>query len=181
MNIYKFGVLLSLYTGIRIGELCSLQWQDFSSCGDVLSVRKTIQRVQNTNSTADRKTKVIITEPKSQCSKRDIPIPTFLMEYIRRFRAEDSAFVLSGQQEKYVEPRTMQNHFKRYIKQSGIAPAGFHALRHTFATRCVEVGFEIKSLSEILGHSSVTITLNRYVHSSFELKANNMNKLIFEI
>lgn len=73
----------------------------------------------------------------------------------------------------------MQNHFKLYVKQSGISDANFHALRHTFATRCVEVGFEIKSLSEILGHASVNITLNRYVHSSFELKRFNMSKLIF--
>lgn len=73
----------------------------------------------------------------------------------------------------------MQNHFKAYIAESGIDNANFHALRHTFATRCVEVGFEIKSLSEVLGHSNVNITLNRYVHSSFELKHTNMNKLAF--
>ncbi len=177
MDLYKFGVLLSLYTGIRIGELCSLQWQDFSPCGCILSVRKTIQRVQNTDNMGETKTKVIVTEPKSQCSKRDIPLPAFLTEYVIRFRSGSSVYVLSGLKDKYVEPRTMQNHFKNYIKQSGIADAGFHTLRHTFATRCVEVGFEIKSLSEILGHSNVNITLNRYVHSSFELKATNMSKL----
>ena len=71
----------------------------------------------------------------------------------------------------------MQNRFKAYVRESGISTANFHALRHTFATRCVEVGFEIKSLSEILGHANVNITLNRYVHSSFELKCENMNKL----
>ncbi len=73
----------------------------------------------------------------------------------------------------------MQYHFHQYIKKTGIASANYHSLRHTFATRCVEAGFEIKSLSEILGHSSVNITLNRYVHSSFELKVQNMNKLTF--
>ena len=75
----------------------------------------------------------------------------------------------------------MQNRFKNYVKESGIDDANFHALRHTFATRCVEVGFEIKSLSEVLGHANVNITLNRYVHSSFELKCSNMNKLSFII
>lgn len=181
MDLYKFGILLSLYTGIRIGELCSLQWQDFSPHGDILSIRKTVQRVQNTENDAGTKTKVIITEPKSQCSKREIPIPSFLMEYIVRFRSDESAYILSGLSGKCVEPRTMQYRFKRYIQQSGITDAGFHTLRHTFATRCVEVGFEIKSLSEILGHSNVDITLNRYVHSSFELKVNNMSKLSLEI
>lgn len=75
----------------------------------------------------------------------------------------------------------MQNRFKRYVRESGIADANFHALRHTFATRCVEVGFELKSLSEILGHANVNITLNRYVHTSFDLKCSNMNKLPFPI
>ncbi|MCD7773581.1 MAG: site-specific integrase [Ruminococcus sp.] len=181
MDLYKFGTLLSLYTGIRIGELCSLQWQDFSPDSCVLSVRKTIQRVQNTDREALAKTKVIITEPKSQCSVRDIPIPAFLREYVEQFRSEDSAYILSGRQDKYVEPRTMQNHFKAFVRQSKIADANFHSLRHTFATRCVEVGFDIKSLSEILGHSNVNITLNRYVHSSFELKASNMSKLSLEV
>lgn len=74
----------------------------------------------------------------------------------------------------------MQNRFKKYVKESGITNANFHTLRHTFATRCVEVGFEIKSLSEILGHANVNITLNRYVHSSLELKHINMNKLVFQ-
>ena len=75
----------------------------------------------------------------------------------------------------------MQNRFKSYIAESGIADANFHALRHTFATRCVEVGFELKSLSEILGHANVNITLNKYVHSSFELKCANMDKLKFGV
>ena len=74
----------------------------------------------------------------------------------------------------------MQNHFKKLIQESKIANANYHALRHTFATRCVEVGFELKSLSEILGHSTVNITLNRYVHSSFDLKRENMNKLTLQ-
>lgn len=93
------------------------------------------------------------------------------------FQSTPNSFVLTGSSEKYIEPRTMQNHFKRIIHESGISSVNYHALRHTFATRCVEVGFEIKTLSEILGHATVNITLNRYVHSSFELKRQNMNKL----
>ena len=174
---YKFGVLLSLYTGIRIGDLCALRWEDISLPDSRLKVRKTMQRIQNTSIIAATKTKVVITEPKSQCSMRDIPLPRFIVEIAERFADSPNAFVLSGDKNKYVEPRTMQNHFKAYIKESRIEDANYHALRHTFATRCIEVGFDIKTLSEILGHANVNITLNRYVHSSFDLKCANMNKL----
>ena len=87
------------------------------------------------------------------------------------------AYLLTGELHSYVEPRTLENRFKRCICSCGIENVSFHTLRHTFATRCVELGFETKSLSEILGHSSVNITLNRYVHSSMELKRMNMEKL----
>lgn len=179
MDLYKFGVLLSLYTGIRIGELCALQWEDVSISNSMLKIRKTMQRIKDTNIGAAKKTKIVITEPKSECSIRDIPLPSFMNEIARQFEGVPKAFVLTGDRNKFVEPRTMQNRFKVYVKESGIKDANYHALRHTFATRCIEVGFEIKSLSEVLGHSNVNITLNRYVHSSFELKCSNMNKLAF--
>lgn len=177
MDIYKFGVLLSLYTGIRVGELCALQWEDLCISNSTLKVRKTMQRIQDTGIGAKAKTKVIITEPKSQCSVRDIPLPLFIVDIAKQFSNSSKAYVLSDEKKKYVEPRTMQNRFKSLITESGIDNANFHSLRHTFATRCIEVGFELKSLSEILGHSNVNITLNRYVHSSFDLKCINMSKL----
>ena len=180
MDLYKFGVFLSLYTGIRIGELCALQWEDFNLAQTTLKIRKTMQRIQDTENGAFSKTKIVITEPKSQCSIREIPLPSFVVDIARQFVSNPKSFVLTGN-DRYVEPRTMQNRFKSYVKHSGISDANFHALRHTFATRCVEVGFEIKSLSEVLGHANVNITLNRYVHSSFELKCSNMNKLSFTI
>lgn len=176
MDRYKFGVLLSLYTGIRIGELCALQWGDFETNLSTLTVRKTMQRVKNTDDISSRKTKIIITEPKSQCSVREIPLPPFLVEIAKSFQTNPDAFVLSGMACQYVEPRTMQNRFQTYVKQSGIPAANYHALRHSFATRCIELSFDIKTLSTILGHSSVNITLNRYVHSSMELKKANMSK-----
>lgn len=178
---YKFGVMLSLYTGIRIGELCALQWDNLCLSSATLKVRKTMQRIQDKNVGATSKTKVIITEPKSQCSIRDIPLPVFILDLARRFENSPKTFVLSGDESRYVEPRTMQNRFKQYIRDSGIADANFHTTRHTFATRCVEVGFDIKTLSEILGHANVNITLNRYVHSSFDLKCSNMSKLSLPI
>ena len=180
MDLYKFGVLLALYTGIRVGELCALQWEDFNLTQATLKIRKTLQRIQDTRNRAFSKTKIVITEPKSQCSMREIPLPAFVVDMAKKFIANPKAYILTGT-DRFVEPRTMQNRFKKNIKNSGIADANFHALRHTFATRCVEVGFEIKSLSEVLGHANVNITLNRYVHSSFELKYSNMNKLNLEI
>lgn len=103
------------------------------------------------------------------------------MDYAKLYVCHPKSFILTGDKTRYIEPRTMQNRFKSYIKISGIADANYHSLRHTFATRCVEVGFELKSLSEVLGHANVNITLNRYVHSSFDLKHNNMKKLAFPI
>lgn len=176
-DYYKFGVLLSLYTGIRIGELCALQWEDIDISNSTIKIRKTLQRIQNVEKyTCTSKTRIIITEPKSDSSIRDIPMPDFITDIAKKFIKAPKAYILSGN-ERYIEPRTMQNRFKNYLKKAGIIDANFHALRHTFATRCVEVGFEIKSLSEVLGHSTVNITLNRYVHSSFAMKATNMNKL----
>lgn len=177
MNLYKLGILLSLYTGIRIGELCALRWENIQLEAKTIKIRETLQRIPTVGESS--KTRIIITEPKSACSVREIPLPECLLPIITPFQASPKAYVLTGDKNRYAEPRTMQYHFHQYIKKTGIASANYHSLRHTFATRCVEAGFEIKSLSEILGHSSVNITLNRYVHSSFELKVQNMNKLTF--
>ena len=167
------GVLICLFTGIRIGELCALKWEDISSEEHMLNVNKTLQRVQTPNGA--RKTAIVISEPKSDCSIRQIPIPDILYNNLE-FKEDGSAYVLSDSK-YYIEPRTMQNHFKEILSACEIKDVNFHALRHTFATRCIEVGFDIKSLSEILGHANVNITLNRYVHPSISLKKENMNKL----
>ena len=179
IDTVKFGVLLSLYTGIRLGELCALRWNCVDLKLGIIKVQQTMQRIQNTDPTEERRTKIIFTDPKTQTSSRTIPLPAAILLIANSFQASPNSFVLTGSPEKYIEPRTMQNHFKRIIRESGIPNVNYHALRHTFATRCVEVGFEIKTLSEILGHATVNITLNRYVHSSFELKRQNMNKLKF--
>lgn len=86
-------------------------------------------------------------------------------------------YLLTGSYERYIEPRNYQYHFKKILQQCKIPQTNFHTLRHTFATRCVELGFDVKTLSEILGHSNINITLNRYVHPSFNLKKQNMNKM----
>ena len=174
---YKMGVFICLYTGIRIGELCALQWKDISFSEKVIVVEHTMQRLQNDDPNALYKTKIIVTEPKSKASVRTIPLPDFVLNAIKPFLGSPSAYVLSGNCQEIIEPRTMQNRFKGYLEAGQINDANFHSLRHTFATRCIEAGFDVKTLSEILGHSSVKITLDRYVHSSMELKRSNMEKL----
>lgn len=170
------GILLSLYTGLRVGEVCALKWEDISFRDRCIHVHKTMQRIQ-VKGNSDHKSEIIISAPKSACSVRDVPIPDKLLLMLQECQNAPNTYFLTGKTTLYVEPRTMQNRFKSTIKKAGIAPSNFHALRHTFATRCIELGFDIKSLSEVLGHASVNITLNRYVHPSMELKQKNMNML----
>jgi len=176
LSLYHLGILISLYTGIRIGEICALKWQDISFSEQKLYVSRTMQRVQKLDSNS-KKTEIIIASPKSECSIRQIPIPNELFNLLLAERKENDMFILSNSTTKFIEPRNLENHFKLAIKACKIDDANFHALRHTFATRCVELGFDVKSLSEILGHASVNITMNRYVHPSMELKQKNMNML----
>lgn len=172
----NLGVLICLSTGMRIGEICALRWEDISIEEKSIYVHQTLQRIQNRK--GDRpKTHVTITPPKSLCSIRKIPMLNDLTTIIETMEVEKHGFVLTGSPNEFVEPRTMQNHFKRVLMKAGIRKVNFHSLRHTFATRCIEVGFDIKSLSEILGHASTSITLNRYVHPSMELKHENMQRL----
>lgn len=177
MDDCGFGVLLALMTGLRIGELCALKWGAISLVDGTVRVSATMQRLRDPNPQAERKTTVYIGRPKSELSCRVIPMPARIIELCREMRkADPEAYVLTGSR-AYLEPRVLQYRFKKYTTACGLSGVHFHTLRHTFATRCVEVGFEIKSLSEILGHSSAKITLDRYVHSSIELKRNNVNKL----
>ena len=175
-DLCNFGILLCLYTGLRIGEICALKWEDVLFDERVLYIHQTMQRLQITNSSTS-KTEISVSSPKSECFMRKIPIPDKLYDFMVQYRQSGRTYFLTGLKDKYIEPRTMQNRFKKALQACEIEDANFHALRHTFATRCVELGFDLKSLSEILGHSNVNITLNRYVHPSMELKQQNMNLL----
>lgn len=177
LNPANLGILLCLYTGIRIGEVCALKWEDFSFEEQSMYVHRTMQRIQIKDKNTSQKTRVIISKPKSECSVRKIPLPDEIFRLIVTYRSSPRTYFLTGHSEKFMEPRTLQNHFKSAIKFCKIQNVNFHVLRHTFATRCVELGFDLKSLSEILGHASINITLNRYVHPSMELKQKNMNIL----
>lgn len=178
MDECKFGVLLALLTGLRIGEVCAMRWEDISLKDRTIDVSSTMQRLKDFDESHEKKTKIVITEPKSLGSDRIIPLNNYALELCKKWYVSDPlAYVLTGERDRYIEPRTMQNRLKKYTSECGLSEVHFHSLRHTFATRCVEVGFEIKSLSEILGHASPRITLERYVHSSLELKRDNMDKL----
>lgn len=170
----SLGILVCLYTGIRLGEVCALRWEDISEREKTIYVHRTMQRLQLAEN-EKKKTAVVVTAPKSPCSIRTIPIPPALQGILDEYRTV-SGYLLTGE-ENYVEPRTMENHFKRMLKASGLSNINFHCLRHTFATRCVEVGFDIKTLSEILGHANITITMERYVHPTMQMKRENMNRL----
>lgn len=176
LNFTNLGILISLYTGIRIGELCALKWEDISFEDKCVHIHNTMQRLQTKN-ISNKKTEIVISSPKSISSIRSVPIPEELFRLMLEQKGISHSFILTGNANRYVEPRTMQNRFKAILKKCNIANANFHSLRHTFATRCIELGFDLKSLSEILGHASVNITLNRYVHPSMELKTKHMNML----
>lgn len=178
MDCCKFGILLALLTGMRLGEVCALRWRDISLKEKTIRIAATMQRLQTLDDSTANKTQVTIGEPKSATSKRVIPLTDYAAALCVKMAApEPDAFVLTGRTDRFMEPRTVQYRLGKYTAACGLEHVNFHALRHTFATRCVEVDFEIKSLSEILGHSTVKVTLDRYVHSSMELKRENMEKL----
>ena len=170
-NNTNISVLLCLFTGIRVGELCGLKWDDIDFENGTLSVSRTVQRINKHG-----KSKVVIGSPKSKTSVRTVPIPDFLLAILKSKRKDDDFYIITGTR-KPTEPRTMQNRFKSILKICGIRNVNFHLLRHTYATVCIENGFDPKTLSELLGHSDASITLNRYVHSSMQMKKNYVSRL----
>ena len=158
-------VLLSLYTGLRVGEVCGLMWRDIDFEKSILTVRRTVQRIRNST----HGTRLIADTPKSRSSQRSIPIPKFLIKLLRGSRSNENCYILSGSNH-IIEPRTLQRRFKSILKKADLPSVGYHSLRHAFATNCLQAGFDVKTLSEILGHASVETTLNRYVHTSMERK-----------
>lgn len=170
------GILLSLFMGLRVGEICALRWEDISLEDRLLYVRRTMHRIQNLDPEGPR-TRVVITPPKSATSSRVIPMPEDLAIILLQMPGEHTGFFLTGREEAFAEPRIMQYHFRRTLERSEVCSVNYHVLRHTFATRCVELGFDIKSLSELLGHATVGMTMDRYVHPSLEYKRGNMRKL----
>lgn len=169
-DIFKLAVLISLLTGLRLGELCALKWSDIDFENKSLTVSRTVQRLYIEGT----KTVLVETMPKSECSRREIPLSDAALKLFSGLQ-NDKEYVFGGS--KPLEPRTLQYHFKKILKNAELPDKNFHILRHTFSTNCIEGGADIKSLSELLGHSDVQITLNRYVHPSMETKRQCMNAL----
>lgn len=177
MDETKLGVYISLYTGLRIGEICALTWDDVDLKNRLIYIRNTVARVNSDTSTCS-KTHLVIDTPKTASSLRCIPICsklyTVLSDHVSK---ATSRFVISFNG-SFVSPRTFDYRFKKLLDISNIPRINYHALRHTFATRCIEAGVDVKSLSEILGHADVSITLNTYVHSSMDLKRTQLEKIV---
>lgn len=173
----RFGILLALLTGMRLGELCALRWENVSVPERTIKICATMQRLKNMEQDAEARTRLWTGKPKSDTSCRVIPMSEEAAGLCGRMqRYGPAAYILTGTGEP-MEPRTLQYRLEKYTRECGLEDVHFHTLRHSFATRCVEVGFELKSLSEILGHANTSITLDRYIHSSLDLKRENMNKL----
>lgn len=169
---FKTAIALSLYTGLRLGEICALKWTDIDAENRLVTVNRTVQRLKLDGHRS--KTILLETDPKSEYSKREIPLSNTVFALLTQFSGKKEYIFGGG---KPMDPRTMQNHFKRLLQSAGLPDRNFHILRHTFATNCIEGGTDVKSLSEILGHSDVQITLNRYVHPSMDTKRKYMDVL----
>lgn len=181
MSPENLGIILCLYTGMRIGEICALKWSDvdFESC--LINVNRTVLRIRNTQSRGKQSKTVIVTgTPKTDSSLRAIPVPKAIGKHLKaEGKHLPGDYYVATCSLHLMEPRRYYEKYKQILRKCGITTDyTFHALRHTYATRCIESGIDPKVVSELLGHSSVTITLNRYVHPTMELKKRCVERLI---
>lgn len=175
----KVGLLLQMQMGLRIGEVCGLQWGDFDFKGSTLTIRRTVTRIY----CGPQKTKLVVQTPKTKSSGREIPIPRELVALLRtlRGRATPCTWFLSGSEAKPVEPRCYRKSIRGYLRRAAVRQVHPHALRHTFATTCLQTGCDIKTLSEILGHADPNITLKRYVHSDMKRKRSELERIFSSV
>jgi len=174
LNYGTLAIAISLYVGLRIGEVCGLKWSDFDFHSKTIAISQTVQRIRTLNSQS-YKTKVVVTSPKTETSTRIIPLPDTLVAFLNPPQNLNT-YVLTNN-EKPIEPRRLQYKIKTIFAECGIEDGHFHTLRHTFTTMCGKSHFEIKALSEILGHKKPNITLEMYMHPSMQLKKENMSNL----
>jgi len=172
----KLGIMVAMLTGVRIGELCALKWENIDLNCAVITINKTIQRIKTDTGKGKAKTKIIIDTPKSDASIRTIPIPDILLRKLKDFKANDNTYLLTNTAD-YIEPRIYQRHFKSYLVECNIKDNNFHTIRHTFATMAVLREVDIKTVSLLLGHSDVSFTMKRYVHPNIEHKRLQIEKL----
>ena len=167
-NTRSLGILLALYSGIRIGELCALQWKDIDFKNNILHINKTLQRIYIKDN-KESVSKIIITNPKTHNAERDIPLNKGFAHILKKHQTESNKYILSNC-DKWIEPRTYRRYFKKCLDKAKIGQINFHGLRHTFATNCIKLGVDYKTVSELLGHANVNITLNLYVHPQMSQK-----------
>ncbi|MCM1060910.1 MAG: site-specific integrase [Eubacterium sp.] len=176
-SVSDLGILLCLYTGMRIGEICALKWSDIDMYDQLISVSKTLYRIKNPAGN-EPKTIIVTDAPKSRKSVRKIPVPTFMIQRLAEFKRNcdpENYFLTCSN--RYIKPRSYRVRYKNFLNNLDIPYKNFHVLRHTFATECIRCGIDVKTVSELLGHSNVKITLDRYVHSSMDDKRRQLQKL----
>lgn len=177
----NLGIVICLCTGLRIGELCALKWNSFDMEANVLKVRHTVQRIYFVDEET-RYTKIVLSEPKTRESNRDVPLSTELIKIIKPLmKVVNSNFYVLSNDEKPIEPRTYRNYYKKVLKILNIPYLKFHGLRHSFATRCIESKNNIKTVSVILGHSNITTTMNLYVHPDNAEKKRCIERMLRDI
>lgn len=173
----NIGLLIAMHTGMRIGEICALQWSDVDVDNGVIHVDKTIQRIYIVNE-REKYTTLNIDSAKTKSSERDIPISKKLLRQFKSIKklVNEDYYVLSNNN-KPIEPRTYRNYYKDLLIQLDIPYIKFHGLRHTFATFCIESGADVKTTSVLLGHSNISTTLNTYVHPDLNKKRSVIDKI----
>ena len=174
-------VILALYTGMRIGEICALMWEDIDFDSGLIYVRRTVERIPSYDNSGV-KTKILFGTPKTTNSSRIIPLPRHLMAYLSAVREISGGPYVVSCKGSFAEPRVVRYRFRRFLKSAGLPPIRFHSLRHTFATRCIERNIDITTLSRLLGHSSSKLTLDIYTDSVLEQKKKAMSvmDMLFE-
>ena len=179
----NLGILLTICSGMRIGEICALQFKDIDIDKKILTVNKTIERVYSLND-GIRHTKLIISEPKTASSRREIPIITDAFNLTKKFyNIANPNYYVCSLTEKPIEPRVFRNHYRKFIidKCHLSHVIKFHGLRHTFASLLIENKVDVKTVASILGHSDISTTLNTYVHPSELSKRKSMSSSIRKI
>ena len=166
-NFQNIGILLALCTGMRIGEVCALRWEDVDFIHKVICVRCTVGRIYNCKL---RLTEKIFSSPKTKDSFREIPVSKQLFSALKEVRKISVSPFVVGNSQQSKEPRAYRDYFTRLLKRLNIPKITFHGLRHTFATRCIESQCDCKTVSTLLGHSNITTTLNLYVHPNINQK-----------
>ncbi|MDR3259073.1 MAG: site-specific integrase [Fusobacteriaceae bacterium] len=174
LNYKTLGIIVCLNTGVRVGELCALQWKDIDLKNKVISITKTIQRIS-----CDGVSRVIITTPKTKTSIREIPISTWLRKFLKQFHNKNGDIYLISNNTKPMEPRIYRRCFYKFLHDNKMENIKMHTLRHTFATTCIISGSEYKTVSTILGHSNINTTLNLYVHPRMDDKRKCIENITF--